>query len=146
MGASNTRFTMNLPMLRWHHASTLIPTGNFRRFLCDRKLRILAVPVRSGVAVLHHENKQQETDQRNQREQEPPAAAIRVVKTPDRYRDTRNEDCQTVDRPEWTKSNARDLADDAVDHRQRDSGHDVEQEKIPIFAAARAAGRTACTS
>src|SRR5262249_34814032 len=106
-------------------------------------LRLGIRPVRVGgrVAVLGQEEQQDDrADEGDQRDEEPPSAAVRVVEPPHGDGEARNEDEQGGDAAQETRADPRgEGAGGEIDDREHGLDDDVAQQEKPVLLPPRPA-------
>ena len=79
---------------------------------------------------------------RDERDEDPPARTIDIVKPPNRYGDTRDQDREAEDATQQTYP-CPDVVSPgkAIDYVERDTYEDGEQDEVPILLAPRASAK-----
>src|SRR5918994_1896581 len=113
------------------------------RYRSASELRIGAVPVGARRAVLDVEHQQDDPpDDRDERDEDPPARTIDIVEPPDRYGDTRDQDREAEDAAQQPHP-CPDVVSPgkAIDYVERDAYEDGEQDEVPILLTPRASAK-----
>jgi hypothetical protein len=75
-------------------------------------------------------------DERDERDENPPAGTIYIVKPPDRYGNTRDQNRQTEDGAQQTRPRRTVVsAEKAINNGKHDTDDDDEQNEIPVLLA-----------
>ena len=100
-------------------------------------LRIGPVPVGARRAVLDVEDQQDDPpNERHERDENPPARAINIVKPPDRYGDARDQNRQTEDAAQQTCPRRTVVsAEKAINNAEHDTDDYDEQNEVPVLLA-----------
>jgi hypothetical protein len=106
-----------------------------------RPLGVGAVGVCSRLTVQHREDQHHDgPDQRDQVDQEPPAAAADVVQPAHAHRQRRQQRAEHEDRRQHARALAAEgQAGDVVEHRQHDQDQQVDEDEHPVLAPRRSA-------
>jgi len=92
-------------------------------------LRIRAILILSGLAFLRQKhNQDNDANHRDQGDENPPTATVRIVKSPNANTDAGDEDGQVIENPQCTGQ-----TDDSINYVEDHRDDDVEQEEHPIF-------------
>ncbi len=100
-------------------------------------LRIGTIPVGARRAVLHVKHQQDDPpDERDKRDENPPASTIYIVKPPDRYGNTWNQNRKAEDGAQQTRPRRTVVSPEkAINNGKHDTDEDDEQNEIPVLLA-----------